>query len=129
MWKTPTGRRVDTKKTELLFKGSLYIYKKDELVDANLDFLAMIKFLQVKKVIWENRKQIGAKVWECRSFTRKKVNLHQRRDFVSALLDRLLPRVICEMYNIFNLKTVPKLDSFRVKLVNFQGEKGRFGCL
>ena len=26
-------------------------------------------------------------------------------------------------------KKVPKLDSFRVKLVNFLGEKGRFGCL
>ena len=29
-----------------------------------LHFLDMIRFLQVKKVIWENRKEMGTKVWE-----------------------------------------------------------------
>ena len=29
----------------------------------------------------------------------------------------------------FNFKKEPKLDSFRLKLVNFPSEKGRFGCL
>ena len=42
-------------------------------------------------------------------------------------LNRLLTRGIWEICNIFNLKKVPKLDSFRVKSVNFPGE-GRFGC-
>ena len=43
--------------------------------------------------------------------------------------NRILPRGICEIYNIFNFKEVPILASFRVKLVNVPSEKGRFGCL
>ena len=40
--------------------------------------------------------------------------------------NRILPRGIREIYNIFNFKKVPKLACFRVKLVNFPSEKGRF---
>ena len=43
------------------------------------------------------------------------------------LFNRILPRGIWEIYNIFNFKKVPKLASFQVKLVNFPSEKGRFG--
>ena len=35
------------------------------------------------------------------------------------MLNRLLPGGIWEIYNTFNFKKVQKLDSFRVKLVNF----------
>ena len=38
-------------------------------------------------------------------------------------------RGICEIYNIFYFKKVPKLASFRVKLVNFPSEKVVFDCL
>ena len=41
------------------------------------------------------------------------------------MVNRILPRGIGEIYNIFNFKKVPKLASFRVKLVNFLSEKGR----
>ena len=32
-----------------------------------------------------------------------------------AIIDRILPRGICEIYNIFNLEKMPKIVSFRVK--------------
>ena len=41
-------------------------------------------------------------------------------------INRILPRRI---WDIFSLKKVPKFDKFRVKFVNFPGEKGRFECL
>ena len=45
------------------------------------------------------------------------------------LINRILPRGIWEIYNIFNFKEVTKLASFRVKLVNFLSEKGRSSFL
>ena len=44
-------------------------------------------------------------------------------------INRILLKGIREIYNIFNFKKVPKLASFRVKLVNFLSEKGRFSFL
>ena len=39
------------------------------------------------------------------------------------MINRLLPRRIWEIYDIFNLKKVPKLDNFHVNFVDFQDEK------
>ena len=67
---------------------------KKGLVDTNLHFLDIIRFLQVESLFWKNMKEIGTKVWEMSviygqsGFTRKKIYLYQSRNFVSASLNR-----------------------------------------
>ena len=39
--KNPAGRRVDTKKTDLLFKGSLYIYKSKIRICASVNAIGV----------------------------------------------------------------------------------------